>query len=405
MEFLRNHRNLMGLLVGLLVLLRARKLLYPQREKYQQRHVVVPPKEEAIPEKPPPKINDVHRLSRAWGLDGKALADLNIVRMKHYVSVVADENNYCHKLQNILKNVESVEILSATLPKSVYKVKSSNDTFPIRIASGVSTYYTEVQTTHGEYDNILDFLIDLNDKIFDAISAPALYFKEETANGTTLSLPTNFKLLAGYDSLFRKIVFFHTEAQGTSVSIPMGETSNSCHGIIGSDKDETIALDGNLNDRQSEILDTSVRYAYERIMTENYINNRPTSYYQAKIAGYPTSSAGLSATLMPKRMNMAKQIHVNIDIDEIVYWDGTSRLIQVHIPYEEDIKFTQRPYPINRRLRGRIEDIDRLTFRFRAVQVDEEYDYDFNGVPWSLELELTTLEFDDKPLVDFDPTN
>lgn len=204
--------------------------------------------------------------------------------------------------------------------------------------------------------------------------------------------------------MLRKVIFCHTADPDLLFSLPFGDVVNSCHLVLGAGRDEAVELDGNIDGRGVEINDTSVRYPYERIMTENYINNRATSYYQAKVAGYPTSgTSGMTTTSMPKRVNMMKHLHINVDVKEVVYWDGTSRLIQVHIPFDEDIKFVQRPYRIDRRLRGRIENLDRLTFNFKAVQVDEEYAYDFNGVPWSLELELTTLEFDDNPLVDFDP--
>jgi len=399
------HQKWVIAILGILVILRLRRVLFPRKENFKGgAPTPSPPPPPPVPEEPPKRINDVHQLARSWGLSGDELASRNITRLKHYVSVVSDENGFCYKLPRILKNVESVEILSATIPKSTYRVKRDNDTFPLRVETGGTTFYTEITLTEGEYDNILDIIIELNDKLYDVITTPSLYFLDESGAGNSLTFPTNFKFVAGYDSLLRKVIFCHTADPDLLFSLPFGDVVNSCHLVLGAGRDEAVELDGNIDGRGVEINDTSVRYPYERIMTENYINNRATSYYQAKVAGYPTSgTSGMTTTSMPKRVNMMKHLHINVDVKEVVYWDGTSRLIQVHIPFDEDIKFVQRPYRIDRRLRGRIENLDRLTFNFKAVQVDEEYAYDFNGVPWSLELELTTLEFDDNPLVDFDP--
>ena len=94
------------------------------------------------------------------------------------------------------------------------------------------------------------------------------------------------------------------------------------------------------------------------------------------------------------RVNMKHQLYVDIDIDEIQYWDGTHRLARIFIPEEKDeTEYQSYGNPILRSLNKDYYDLDRLHFRLKSVVSEtNKHPYDLKGLSYSLQVQLTTVD-------------
>lgn len=280
----------------------------------------------------------------------------------HTVMVNSDQNKVTVDLPHRLKNVQHVELISGIVPKSQYRVNTHNNTFSIG-----SNAYT-VQT--GGYTDIISLLMKVNQDIYDRGDQVVLV----------------------YNALDRNVI---VSANTSTTSI----TFDTMGPLLGLENAEYIFSSTSLD---SNIVGSSLQYFVSlrtnSTSTSKAINNLPGTYYTFTDSFVTGTTVVVDPTLQyivgTNRVNMKHQLYMDVTIDEVQYWDGSHRLARIYIPEDkEETEYESYGRPI---LRSLIDDhmtLDKLTINLKSVFSEiESYDYDLNGLNYSLQIQITTVD-------------
>ena len=284
----------------------------------------------------------------------------DIATREHTIILNSNENVSEYIFPYTLKNVKHVELITGIVPKSQYRVNEYNNVV------------NNVPIEPGSYGDIISLLMFLNQELYDS----------GTGVGTVLM----------YDSVKRNIV----AAANVSTILNLSN-KNTIAPIIGFDKDTYVFPSGTVSD--PDIITSSLNYFTSLKATATAggtsINNYPPAYYTFTDQ-FPTNAAPSTWEYLysPYRVNMKHQLYVDILMDEVTYWDSTHRLARIFIPEDkEEVEYQSYGRPILRSLNQNYIDLDKLTFRLKAVVSDNNtHDYDLNGINYSLQVQITTVD-------------
>ena len=283
--------------------------------------------------------------------------------LKHHTLMVnSDQNKVTIDLPHRLRNVQHVELISGIVPKSQYRVNIHNNTFSI----GNNAY--TVQT--GGYTDIISLLMKINQDIYDR----------------------GDQVILMYNSLDRN-VFISANTSTTSI------TFDTMGPLLGFENAEYVfsgpALDAN-------VVTSSLQYFLSlrtnSVSASKAINNLPGAYYTFVDSFVTGTTIFVDPTLQyvvgENRVNMKHQLYMDVTIDEVQYWDGSHRLARIYIPEDkEETEYESYGRPILRSLINDHMTLDKLTINLKSVLSETEvYDYDLNGLNYSLQIQITTVD-------------
>ena len=287
---------------------------------------------------------------------------------KHMITINSNENTVKVDLPYKLKNVVHVELISGIVPKSQYRINQYNQNVTF---DGT----TDITLQQGSYTDIISLLMILNQEMYDA----------------------GKQVIFVFDSLKRNVVAI----ANTAVSTMNFEVTNSIGNVLGYNEDLYTFSDP-VTDLDANVAASSLGYLSTQktnsITSGIPINNRSGDYYTFTDQFFSTGSVVIDPTWRYVeglfRVNMKHQLYVDIDIDEIQYWDGTHRLARVFIAEDRDeTEYTSYGTPIRRSLIDDYKNIDKLTFKlFSVVSEGKRYPYELNGLNYSLQVEVTTKD-------------
>jgi hypothetical protein len=304
---------------------------------------------------------------------------------KYYVTINGNTNNYRHDFQSVIKNIQHVEVVSAIVPKSMYRINSTNDVIPFRV-QGVDAV---LRMTHGVYETINHIQLELNRQIRLAMDTPGTYFP-----GGAVTFPINTHVFVLFDSMVRKCYIAADNTITGPIEFLWGSTVGTCARAFGFTDD---AIVNQTTTYSTDFVDTSILFQTSTYDNSVQVNNLPKSYYTG-LSIFPAGSittTDYDYAYGQDRVNISLQLFIDISAKELTYFDGDNVIQQVYIPEDQSIVNYQRQYPIYRRLRNELVDLDHVTLNFKSiVEPGVKTDYDFNGIDYSVQLEIVTKDLE-----------
>lgn len=307
------------------------------------------------------RIDDIQRtnrkLIRAIKV-GPPKKTTELATREHTIILNSTENVVEYEFPYTLKNVKHVELISGIIPKSEYRINEYNNQ--------ISSF----AITPGSYSDIISMLMAINQLLY--------------VNSTGIILL--------YDALQRKII-----AVAPAGSVLGLSGTNTVAPILGFEPDSYTFPTGTSHD--ADVITTSLSH-YTNLKSSSLssgkgINNLPASYYTFTNQFVSNAiDANWEYLYGTDRVNMKLQMYVDIMMDEVTYWDGTHRLSRVYIPEEkEETEYESYGRPILRSLNQEYIDLDKLTFRLHSVVSEtNRHDYNLNGLNYSLQIQITTVD-------------
>ena len=306
------------------------------------------------------------------------------VRKKNYITINGDTNVVTYQFNKTLKNVQNIELISATVPRSQYRINELNDKIYVNIDS--ANYIASL--TRGVYLNITEILLEINRKLYLDVIVPAF--------GENNPPPNGYKYLNVVADNMNKHCIFLTNLTNT-ITIDFTSTLNTPKKILGiSDSAGEIVLNQTMN-RSNEFIQGCYSYIQNLYrLTGSVINNLPKTYYD-NLLMYPTSFpydfSSWTIYEGTNRINISQQLYLDVTIDNISYWDGTNILNRIYVDDQIPVSIYDRKYPTYRTLSDPYLKLDKITLRFYSITDEgntENRPYDFNGLGYSLQLEIIT---------------
>jgi hypothetical protein len=292
-------------------------------------------------------------------------SDVDLASREHTIIINSSSTEFTYDLPYKLRNVRHVELITGIVPKSEYRINPYNNKLTVNTLP--------ITLTDGNYTDVITMLMHINQKLYD--------------NGTGIVMM--------YDAVKRSIIAAAPVTTVLDLSV-----TNTCARIIGFTPDEYTFPTGTTHD--ADVVTSSLQYFYNiKTSSESSstaINNLPANTFTF------TSQfvSGTSVVIDPAweylygdlRVNMKHQLYVDVEIDQIQYWDGTHRLARIFIPEDKDeTEYQSYGKPILRSLNKDYYDLDRMTFRLQSVVAEnEKHPYDLKGLSYSLQVQVTTVD-------------
>lgn len=306
--------------------------------------------------------------------------DKGVYRKKHIITINSNTQKVITDLPYTLKNVESVELISGIIPKSGYKINNYKNSINVN----GNLYSINV----GSYTDIIALLIELNQTLYE-------YPDEE--------------VMFMFNNLSKKVI----AVSNTTVTQHTFDLSidNSLAATLGFDEKQYTFISSPPTLESNNFAKGSLTY-FTKIINEpdiniKTINNKPVINYDFTSNLYSSVPIDGSKIIInpdwaylesENRVNMKHQLYVDVIIDQVQYWDGTYRLARIFVKEnEEEVEYTSYGNPIRRPLAEKLINLDKITCSLNAVVSDTlSHPYELNGINYSLQLEIVTLE----PLID-----
>jgi len=293
-----------------------------------------------------------------------------VVKKKNYITINGNSNVITYEFNRTLNNVQNIELISAIIPKTNYRINDTNNLLNININGTV--YYVEL--TKGSYENISEILLEINTKIY--VSLVSIHY------------PTNYLLIV-FDNVLKTIVFM----TDITVSVSFIFSENTCSRILGIDKNSIVELNNTTPPQINDFLDTSIYYLTVLYDSGDPVNNLPDTYYTT-LNYFPAPgtdySVGWVFATSTERVNISHQLYMDVEIDNITYWDGNNILQKIFIDETTSVTHYTRQYPTYRTLSENTLKLDKITLRFFSIIDNQKIPYEFNGIDYSLQLEIVT---------------
>lgn len=296
---------------------------------------------------------------------------------KHMVVVNSDQNVVQVDLPYTLKNVVHAELISGIFPKSEKRINQYNNN--LNIDSNLLSIRT------GSYSDIISLLMQVNQQIYDA--------------GTS-------KMIIMFDAVERSLIAVSNTAAGSAQTFDFN-VLNSMADVLGYEEGVTYDFTTSTLVPDSNVITSSLTYFTDlkskSQLNNKAINNLPYSVYTFTDQYYYNGGAPPNPMVHidpnwkyirgVKRVNMKHQLYLDVELDQVEYWDGSHRLARVYIPESADeTEYTAYGSPIRRSFREECINLDRLTFRLKSIQSEtRKHDYGLNGLNYSLQVEFVTL--------------
>ncbi len=298
-----------------------------------------------------------------------------IIKKKNYITINGDTNVVTYKFNKTLKDIQHIELISATIPRSTYRINETNNKIYI---GGIDSNIYPATLTHGVYVNITELLLEINTKIYTEIIVPLLGGSGNYINVLVDNMSKQCMFLTNVNSN----IFFN-----------FSKTQNTCRTILGIDDNvENIYLSINPPSRSNVFLEASYLYIIDQYIDGTTVNNLTGDYYNSLLM-FPTiyDFSGFYFNCTTKRINIAQQLYLDITIDNITYWDGENILNKIYVDESQPVTVYNRNYPTYRSLSEYYLKLDKITLRFISTNInDEKIPYEFNGLGYSLQIEIVT---------------
>lgn len=299
---------------------------------------------------------------------------------KHMIIVNSDQNVVQLELPYKFKNVVHVELISGIFPKSEKRINTYNNN--MNVDAGTTITFRD-----GSYTDIISLLMQINQELYDA----------------------GKHLMFLYDSVDRSLIALSnpTDPSGSGVNEFDFNIVNSISGVLGFENGPTSNLVTSTFTPSNDLITSSLNFMSDlktkSLLSNKAINNLPSAvytftdqfYYIVAPATDPSININPNWKYIrgPKRVNMKHQLYLDVEIDEIEYWDGTHRLARVFIPESSDeTEYRSYGNPIRRSFREEYKNLDKLTFRLKSVVSEHrKHDYELNGLNYSLQVEVVTV--------------
>ena len=301
------------------------------------------------------------------------------VTKKHYITINGNENIKIHEFNKTLKNVKHIELISAIIPKSNYRIDDSNDEFFVNINS--NTYNFGI--TNGVYTNITELLLEINRQIYSEVIIDEY--------GVNSGGVTDKYLNLVMDNMSKKIIFL-TNINDT-ISFNFSRQLKVPRRLLGIEVN-VININSPSSPNVNDYLDTCYYYITSQWADGSPVNNLPDTYYNALHAFPPVGtiySTGWNFAQGTERVNVSQELYMDIELDNISYWDGTNILSKLYIDETSSVTNYNRNYPSYRSLNETNLKLDKLILRFFSIiEEDKKQYYQFNGLNYSIQLEIIT---------------
>ncbi len=305
-------------------------------------------------------------------------------RHKHHVIVNSNQSKHVYMFPQILKNVESIELINAIVPRGQLRINEYNNVLPMVING--TEYILEIPM--GDYINILYFLIEINYQLKQI-------------------LPAGQYIIFLYDLMKTKVKIM--VSAGVTLEMPFGLHSNTVEKGLGFDKDQNVSVTEPLTTeaigstgyvRDIGSYAACITYLNDRLLTDNIINSLPTTFYTSADL-FPLDGDGnpdltvatWNAVVAPNRANLSFQLYIDVSVDEVSYWDGSRQMARIFISDDqEQVEYRAKETDVHRKMREEMKDFDRLTINLDSISGSEIHPYKLNGLPYSLQFEIITLD-------------
>ena len=315
------------------------------------------------------------------------------VRKKNYITINGDSNMVTYQFNKTLKNVQNIELISATVPRSQYRINELNDKMYVQIDN--NTPY-KISLTNGVYLNISEILLEINTQLYLHVIEPEFGLNDVTT--------TNYLNVVA-DNMNKHCIFL-TNLSNT-VTINFTSTLNTPKKILGiSDSVGEIILNETMN-RSNAFMQGCYSYIHNLYrLTGSIVNNLPKTYYDNLLMypkSFPYDFSSWKIHEGTNRLNISQQLYLDVTIDNISYWDGTNILNRIYVDELLPVSVYDRKYPTYRTLSDPYLKLDKITLRFHSITDEgntenrsyedihsKKNPYDFNGLGYSLQLEIIT---------------
>jgi len=313
-------------------------------------------------------------------VDDKPVETTRYVTKKHYIAINGNESVKIHEFNKTLKNVKHIELISAIIPKSNYRIDGNNDELFITINS--NTYNFGI--TNGVYINITELLLEINRQIYLEV----IVDEYGVNNGGVTDKYLNLIM----DNMSKKIIFL-TNINDT-ISFNFSSKLKVPRRLLGIETD-VININSSSAPHIDEFLDTCYYFITSQWEDGSPVNNLPDTYYNSLNAfpstGFNTYALGWYFAQGSSRVNVLQSLYMDVELDNITYWDGTNILSKLFVDETLSVTNYNRNYPSYRSLNENNLKLDKLTLRFFSIIEDGKKQYnEFNGLDYSLQLEIIT---------------
>lgn len=286
----------------------------------------------------------------------KKIADL--ATKEHTIILNSDQNVVTYDFPYTLRNVKHVELITGIMPKAQYRINEFNNVI------------NDLEIRPGSYTDIISLLMYVNQQLYE--------------NGEGIVLM--------FDSLERNII----AAANTAVTLNLSD-SDTLAPVLGYGANTytfpaSSTFDANVITGSLTHFTTLKQSAND---TNSTINNYPPDYYTfTSLFANNVPSASWQYLYGDDRVNMKHQMYVDVLMDEVTYFDGTHRLARIFVPEDrDDAEYQSYGRPILRSLNADYIDLDKITFRLKSIVSDtRSNDYQLNGLNYSLQVQITTVD-------------
>ena len=296
------------------------------------------------------------------------------VKHKNYITINGNTNVVQYVFNKTLKHVTNIELISAIIPRSNYRVNENNMYLYITVGANPEV---QIPITNGVYQNISELLLEINVQIL---------------NGLTLGASVYLNIIL--DNLSKNIVFLTNSTD--TISFNFSSNLKTCARILGVENMSNVILNSTTPTGTNDFLDTSIYYLTSLYSSGLPVNNLPAAYYSGLTDLFAPNTSDFSDGSWSfasgnERVNISQQLYMDIELDNITYWDGNNILQKLYIDEAQSLTQYNRQYPAYRHFNEQSKKLDRITLRFFSI-INEttKIPYEFNGLDYSLQLEIIT---------------
>ena len=307
------------------------------------------------------------------------------VRKKNYITINGDTNVVTYDFKKTLKDVKNIELISATIPRSQYRINEENENIIVTLNG--NTYAPTL--TNGVYNNITEVLLEINRQLYINAIVP------EFGTNAPSSTSTNKYLNVVVDNMNKHSLFFSNNISG-AITFDFSQSKKTCRKILGIDDNVSQITVNGTTDRIWEYIQSCYEFITDQYFDGTIVNNLISSYYDNLYMFPETYSDYFSSWNFyesTNRVNIAQQLYLDIEIDNITYWDGNNILQRIYIDESIPVTIYDRNYSTYRTLSENYLKLDKITLRMYSIRDEDKnikIPYEFNGLEYSLQLEVIT---------------
>lgn len=346
------------------------------RKRYTSKHA---------PEPEPVKVKEIVKVVKEPPrVDSKPY---DIKTKKYTVNIISDQNKVTHDLPFKIKNVTHIELLQAVIPRGEYRINIHNQKFRVTTSIGTNDYVVPV----GTYTDIIAILMEVNQLIYADGHNMIIMFSALVRKVVIMSEP-NASIDFTMENSIAEVLGFGDEVYTISDPNPFSDDQHIVASLIYFSKlynNASIAINSVNN-----VPIINYTFAFDEYGTNLYINGLVTLRDPSTKRIINVDLSAQSVLISPNRVDMKHHLYVDVNIDNVEYWDGSNQLARIYIPAAQDeAEYNSYGDPVTRPLQENIRNLDRLDISlYSVVSERRKHLYSLNGLTWSLAIQITTID-------------